>query len=67
MSETPAVECPYCWEPVSWDEFPDHLDSHGGDLQIDSLVVSGDPPETVAIGEPTERFVQVVKRSNPPE
>jgi len=61
MSEIPAVRCSCCFELVSWCEFPDHLEGHGGSMEVDSVVVSGERPQMRAIGEySTESCVGMV-------
>ena len=63
MSEVPAVRCNCCFELVSWSDFPDHLDEHGGEMEVDLVVVSGEKPQTEAIGEyDTENCVGMVFR-----
>jgi len=64
MSELPAVRCSCCYELVSWSDFPDHLDEHGGSMEVDAVVISGERPQMQAIGEyDTEDCVGMVFRS----
>lgn len=60
MSETPAVRCVCCFELVSWCDFPDHIDDHGGSMEIGFVAVSGEKPTKQAIGEyETENCVRM--------
>lgn len=65
MSEVPAVRCSCCFELVSWSDFPDHLNDHGGSMEVDMVVVSGERPQKQAIGKyDTENCVRMVLRDD---
>lgn len=36
---------------MDWEIILEHLDEHGGNVEIDGLVLSGEKPQMVAIGE----------------
>lgn len=61
MSETPAVRCSCCFELVSWCDFPDHIDDHGGSMEVEAVVVDGEKPMMRTIGEyETENCVRML-------
>jgi hypothetical protein len=60
MGET-TVECPYCWEVVSWSEVPEHLAEHGGELEVELVGVSGEEPQMQAVGESSGDHVRIVR------
>ena len=51
MRDSPAVQCPMCWELVSWGNVPEHLENHNGDTVIRAVVVEGEKPDIVTTGE----------------